>query len=162
MASKSRIQRRGKPRNRHGSHSRPLSRGEKRTLPNKGRPVVCPYCGNFARYVNGTAIYPDRPDLAHLMFWRCAPCDAHVGTHVDSHGIPLGRMADRPLRLLRQATHRAFDPFWKVYGDSRSDAYRWLAREMGNDVKACHVSWFDEEQCRKAISVCRERAVEGF
>ena len=125
---------------------------------------VCPYCGRPAALVMGEAVYPHRPDLYPLMFWNCAPCDAYVGCHRPGQDMgdgtrPLGTLASRGLRELRNRTHMAFDPLWREGPNGshgpmdRHAAYRWLAARLGLAVEACHVGGFDEKMCRRAIEI---------
>ena len=143
---------------------------------------VCPYCGDHAKLVTGEDLYPHREDLFHLKFWRCAPCDAYVGCHragawaihegqqVESDGtLPLGRLANRELRIAKSQVHQVFDPIWKLFHEWRAHPafdrhakydkqrrtllYKWLAREMGIPLDACHIGMFDLEQCRKATQI---------
>jgi hypothetical protein len=37
--------------------------------------------------------------------------------------------------------------------EARNAGYKWLAGEMGIDVKQCHVGYFDIEQCKRAIEI---------
>lgn len=116
--------------------------------------VDCPYCVRKARLVNGNVIYPHRPDLATKFFWQCAPCDAYVGTHVNStRHYPLGRLANAELRGLKQRVHAIFDPVWKKGGISRKEAYKRLAEKMGIPMEECHVGKFDERRCRLALEM---------
>jgi len=119
----------------------------------------CPYCGNAAELVSGERVYPHRHDLAHLRFWRCAPCDAHVGLHED--GRPLGRLADRKLRRLRRQAHDLFDPFWRTTNrrhrcELRRKCYARLAGALGIKVQDCHIGHFDEDLCAAAIDIVRK------
>ncbi len=92
--------------------------------------LACNYCGRTAELVDGSAIYPRRPALAHKRFYRCLPCDAYVGCH-DGTENPLGRLANAELRREKMRVHAAFDPLWKDYGRRvRRRAYRWLAALM--------------------------------
>lgn len=127
--------------------------------------VQCDYCGQDAALVPGTVIYPHRPDLKHRRFWHCAPCDAHVGTHRNSDGKPLGRLANAELRRAKIAAHAAFDPLWRAKvlrdGCSKSKArgagYRWLAKQLGIDPKDCHIGMFDVEMCERVVDVVNSR-----
>lgn len=74
--------------------------------------ILCPYCDQRAKRQTGVMLFPHRPDLADLIYFVCAPCDAHVGTHKKT-GQPMGQLANEHLRQLRAATHRAFDPRWE-------------------------------------------------
>ena len=59
------------------------------------------------------------------------------------------------LARLRQEAHRALDVHWELGGASRSGAYAWLAEQLGMSRQDCHIGMFDEEQCERAIEVCR-------
>lgn len=121
-----------------------------------GKVVTCNYCGEPAELVGGLAIYPHRPDLAGLKFWRCAPCDAYVGTHKDSKDHqPLGLLATKSLRRARNQGHSAFDRIWRSGYMGRRDCYRMLAEKMGISMKECHFSWFTEDQIAQAMEITK-------
>lgn len=125
--------------------------------------VTCPYCGDDAELVKGDSIYPHRADLRALNFWRCAPCDAHVGCHAKNKRLgfagiePKGRLADESLRKARMRAHEAFDPLWRHGTMSRTEAYQWLAGEVGIPVLDCHIGEFDEAMCERVVRLCRAR-----
>jgi hypothetical protein len=121
------------------------------------RPPICPYCNELAKLVTGKEIYPHRPDLHSLKIWECKSCEASVGTHKQSIGIPLGRLANKELKKAKMSAHAAFDPLWKNGSMKRSDAYYWLSQKLGIHVKDCHIGMFDVDQCNKVVEVCRER-----
>jgi len=111
----------------------------------------CRYCGQPARLVGGGEIYPHRPDLVDLKFWRCEPCDAWVGVHKGTED-PFGILAKAQLRKLKRQVHAAFDPIWKGGSMSRTEAYRWLRKGLGLSKWECHVGMFDEDRCKAALS----------
>lgn len=118
---------------------------------------LCPYCRNQAFLVTGAVIYPYRTDLHSLKFWNCPPCKAYVGCHKNSEeNIPLGRLANAELRILKQKAHAAFDPKWKTGRMKRSDAYGILADRLGIKKKDCHIGWFDEDTCKRVIEISEE------
>lgn len=119
----------------------------------------CDYCGRGTELVGGDVIYPHRKDLARLKFYRCAPCDAYVGTHKGTVK-PLGRVANATLRTLKQQAHVAFDPMWRDSKMSRSEAYIWLASKLGIPRKKCHIGMFDEATCERVIEVCNAEYFE--
>jgi hypothetical protein len=121
--------------------------------------VKCDYCGNDAKLVTGEVIYPHRPDLCNRRFWRCAPCDAYVGTHANSpKAAPLGRLANAELRALKQRVHAVFDPLWLRSGSSRTEAYRWLAQALNIPESECHIGMFDPQRCRDALAALATRS----
>ncbi len=146
------------------------------------RVLNCPYCGDPAKLVLGADLYPHRDDLAARIFWRCAPCDAHVGCHQagTSHVVngerivhkgdePFGRLANATLRKLKQQVHSHLDIWWKAEhkwrrhpaytpkprypGARRNEVYAWLSKELGLDSAETHVGMFDEAQCHAALAV---------
>lgn len=120
--------------------------------------VLCPYCDRLAVLTTGAVIYPHRTDLAEKRFWWCAPCDAYVGCHPQHrkwspHGItPLGRLANAELRREKQRAHAAFDPMWKSGGMSRTEAYQWLAGQLGMSASNCHIGALSADGCRAVVT----------
>lgn len=119
--------------------------------------AICNYCGKPALLVSGAEIYRHRPDLKHLSFWLCSPCDAYVGCHKNSNAIPLSRLANKKLRSWKQWAHAAFDPLWKSGDLGRREAYSWLADQMGIAVNDCHIGMFDEAQCERVVQIMKRR-----
>lgn len=123
-------------------------------------PLVCPYCGDQARLAFGSEVYPQWPKLALRQFWICTPCDARVGLHAD--GQPLGTLANKQLRRMRRQVHDLLDPLWLAHNDkggARRRAYGRLAYALGIAVDECHVGWFREGQCARAIEILRRGEV---
>lgn len=129
--------------------------------------VLCDYCRRKASLVPGSALYPNRDDLAGKLFWRCGPCDAHVGVHPGTER-PLGRLANASLRRAKMRAHAVFDPLWKAKWkrdgcskkEARGAAYEWLAKELGINAGHCHIGMFDEELCARVVEVCGRYRVE--
>lgn len=123
---------------------------------------ICPYCGKNSELTNGSAIYPSRKDLADRSFYLCRPCDAYVGCHKGT-SKPLGRLANKSLRIAKQHAHAAFDPLWQTKMQreqvskrvARQAGYEWLARCMGISVAECHIGMFDVRQCEQVIAICK-------
>lgn len=126
--------------------------------------VDCDYCQRPVQLVSGEVVYPHRPDLYHLRFWQCAPCDVWVGCHRGTER-PLGRLANAELRAAKIAAHVAFDELWKrttpAGSYSRTGAYRWLAEQLGIEVERCHIGMFDVEQCQRVVEICEARKGVG-
>ena len=121
---------------------------------------TCPYCGNPAAKVTGAELYSHWPELAKKLFWACMPCKAWVGCHPGGD-LPLGRLANAELRRAKMDAHAAFDPFWKTGILTRSEAYKWLSKELGIDREQCHIGWFDVEMCRKVVVLCTRKQMEA-
>ena len=125
--------------------------------------IICPYCGKEAKLVGGDIVYPHRSDLKSKKFWHCEDCSAYVGTHGNSKKAqPLGRLANKELREWKQKAHSVFDPLWKrkIEKDgcsktkARKAGYKWLAEQLGVEVKDCHIGMFDVEGCKKVFYLC--------
>jgi len=130
----------------------------------KKQRVICPYCGEPARYADSAPLYRG---VSYGMVWICDPCGAWVGVHKGTDK-PLGRLANAELRQWKVKAHAAFDPLWKaklerrrrergpeykvVY--ARGSGYAWLAGQMGIAPQNCHIGLFDVEQCKLVIDIC--------
>lgn len=117
------------------------------------KPPFCSYCFKAADLVTGEEIYPHRPDLYSLSFWKCPDCDAYVGCHKRTKK-PLGILANAELRKMKREAHSAFDPIWKNRTMSRTKAYKWLANKLKLNVENCHIGHFNIEQCKKVVEIC--------
>ncbi|ANJ65152.1 hypothetical protein FROZEN_20 [Erwinia phage vB_EamP_Frozen] len=118
--------------------------------------VTCQYCNKPAVLVQGDVIYAHRPDLAHLYFWQCEPCNAYVGCHKAGNGhgdgtTPLGILANAELRKAKSAVHAKLDPLWKNGSCTRREAYAMLAKAMGIPSYECHIGMFTLERCKQAL-----------
>lgn len=119
------------------------------------QPPICPYCEKPSVFFKGSDRFYRGRDYGPV--YACVPCDALVGCHPGTTK-PLGVPANKALRQLRMKAHAAFDPLWR--GKSamkRSDAYRWLAMNMGLLNERCHIGEFDEAQCLRVVELVRAR-----
>lgn len=115
-------------------------------------PTICPYCNGPVALVSNAQIYGHEYGKWPWAY-RCTQCDAYVGLH--SHTtIPLGTLADLPTRDARRRAKAMFNNIWTRGDMTRSDAYVWLAKELGIEVGECHIGWFDVTQCLRVIEVC--------
>jgi hypothetical protein len=146
------------------------------------RAPICPYCGRPSKLVTGAAIYtPCPPDLLARYFWRCDPCDAHVGCHRANNGmrqtfndgkVPLGRLANPELRMWKGNAHAVFDGYWQRRLDAeirsrgghapkgikqrhRTEAYKRLAQDLKIEQDQCHIGMFDVDMCKRVVRVVR-------
>jgi len=86
-----------------------------------------------ARLTNGTEIYPHRPDLESLPFWKCDKCNNHVGCHhkTSNRTAPLGCIPTPELRNARNHIHKLLDPIWQSGKDTRNGIYKKLTDILG-------------------------------
>jgi len=114
--------------------------------------VICPYCNNPAKLVDSIKIYKKR---SYGMIWLCRPCKAYVGTHKNSkRHAPLGRLANKELRKWKRHTHNLFDKLWNGGQMSRSEAYKWLRKQLNISKEECHIGKFDIETCKQVVELC--------
>lgn len=135
--------------------------------------VRCSYCGKSAKLVRGAELYPNLPALEKKWFYRCIPCNAHVGCHAYGHGQrPLGRLANAKLRKAKMQAHAAFDPIWQSWVDdgipkfkARNAAYKWLAEQLKIPRDLCHIGLMSIHQCGQVVEIClqeRSRKLTGL
>jgi ssDNA-binding Zn-finger/Zn-ribbon topoisomerase 1 len=111
----------------------------------------CPYCGSHAVLKSADGIYRDNE--RNTMLYVCSRypvCDSYVRVHPGTK-IPMGTMANRELRTLRNEAHRAFDQLHKRGLMTREDAYRWLASVLGVPMGQAHIGCLGEYYCRRVI-----------
>ena len=124
-------------------------------------PEVCEYCGGKVIFTDSAALY----GKSYGMVYLCTNCNASVGVHRGTNK-PLGTLANTVLKLKRKEAHRTFDAIWteavcrKTKEISRTEAYAWLAGQMGLPVHRTHIAYFNVEQCDRVIRLCEERKRE--
>lgn len=118
------------------------------------KPESCRYCGpdtpvflGHHDEIYGRA-YGDWPYL-----YLCENCEAYVGLHPFTD-IPLGTLADGSLRKARKTNKAKFIALQKKRAWNRSEAYKWLASQLGIKVDECHWGWFEADQCIEAGYAC--------
>lgn len=99
------------------------------------REIFCCGCSSKvrARLTDGREIYPRRPDLADLPFWRCDECGNHVGCHhkTKNRTFPLGVIATPELKGARQHLHALIDPLWQSGRFTRKAIYAAISERVG-------------------------------
>lgn len=128
---------------------------------------ICPYCRSQTRVIDSALIYRGQSYGWAVACDKFPACDSYVGCHPRSQR-PLGRLADKELRLAKSRAHEALDRLWKPAGRRsrewvqarRQEAYRWLAGALGVKERHCHVGMFDVDMCRKVVEVCHEKLGE--
>lgn len=117
------------------------------------------YCCNCdidvdARLTNGAEVYPHRPDLAGLPFWRCDTCRSFVGCHhrTTDRTRPLGVIPSREIKRARSEIHRILDPIWKRGKMKRGEVYDEIASRLG--IKEYHTAELrDIETARQTYQI---------
>lgn len=111
------------------------------------RKIYCCGCqkGVKARLTNGSEIYPSRPDLAGIPFWRCDACRNYVGCHHKIGSVqPLGNIPTPELRNARKHIHAILDPIWRSGRMSRSKLYRLISSEIGRPYHTADLRTVEE------------------
>ncbi|WP_304647409.1 zinc-finger-containing protein [uncultured Duncaniella sp.] len=109
----------------------------------------CPYCGAPTKLVDDSEIYGRSYGSKCYV---CKPCDAWVGCHKGTD-TSLGRIAGKELRQLKHLAYESFDRIWKEGHTSRKGAYEILSTALGLPIEQTHIGMFDEDMCRKVISL---------
>lgn len=108
----------------------------------------CPYCGKSVVIVDSSAIYGAGHSYGLMKTCRDFPkCDSYSG-----HGATL---ANKELRELRKKCHRKFDEIWKSGQMKRTEAYRWLGKQMKMTREQAHIALFRDEECKKLLNLIK-------
>lgn len=113
-------------------------------------PTVCSCCGAHAIEIrHHTQIYHGHEFGEWPWAYVCSACGAMVGMHPFT-SIPLGTLADGPLRRLRKACKQPFNLLWVHKRMTRDEAYAALAKHLGIPAAQCHFGLLDDATCRAA------------
>jgi len=134
----------------------PSRRATARVLNPLPVPEVCQHCNAAVKLVNNSEIYGGREFGEWPWAYRCTGCGAYVGLHPFT-AIPLGTLANSEMRNARKTLKEAFNPLWQHGSMTRSEAYAWLAQQMGISEGECHIGWFDVKQCTKALAIVKRK-----
>lgn len=127
----------------------PSKRAERRVKNPLPVPCDCHLCkGNRIEVVHHDKLY-GRAYGQWPWAYRCQDCGAYVGMHPLT-AIPLGTLADAPLRQARKDCKAPFEALWKSGKLTRDQAYTELAAALGLKEGEAHFGWFDVDQCRRA------------
>ena len=110
----------------------------------------CQYCGGTVVLRSADGIYRDNPN--HTMLYVCSNyphCDAYVRTHPGTN-IPVGTLANRKLRMLRNEAHHQFDQLYRSGIMSKQDAYLWLTDLLQMPLSKAHIGYLGEYYCHEA------------
>ena len=125
--------------------------------------IHCCGCGEEkdARLTDGAEIYPHRPDLSSLPFWKCDDCGNFVGCHHKTRDRtrPLGCIPTPEIKNARKHIHRILDPIWKSGGMSRNDVYAALSDELGWEYHTAQIR--SVEEARTVYRLVQKIAKDG-
>ncbi len=68
--------------------------------------------------------------------------------------LPMGTLADRPLRQKRRQAHIALSQLWERGLMTRKEAYRWLQVQLSLPESEAHIGHFSAYRCDQVISLC--------
>lgn len=124
--------------------------------------IWCCGCACYvdATLVTGAEVYPHRPDLRSLPFWRCPTCANYVGCHhktADSTK-PLGVIPTPEIRNARLHIHALVDPVWKSGRVPRGKLYATIGSRLGRAYHTAEIRTVHEarEVYRVAQAVIAE------
>ncbi|WP_287826953.1 zinc-finger-containing protein [Oscillibacter sp.] len=120
--------------------------------------IKCPYCNSPAFLRPASAVHGQEYRQPGEEVYVCARypiCDSYVSAHRRTH-LPMGTLANRPLRIKRMEAHEAFNRLWKSGMMSRTAAYHWLQVQMGLPAEEAHIAKFSEWRCEQVIRLCRQ------
>jgi hypothetical protein len=111
--------------------------------------IYCVGCGKNveARLTSGEEIYPHRPDLFRLPFWKCDGCGNYVGCHHKASHFrtrPLGNIPTYELRELRKKIHSIIDPLWRGKKLSRGKLYARISAAIGYEYHTGEIKSVEE------------------
>lgn len=112
----------------------------------------CQYCGGTVVLRSADGIYHE--NHSHTMLYVCSNyprCDAYVRTHPGTN-IPVGTLANRELRTLRNQAHHYFDQLYLSGLMSKQDAYLWLAGLLQVPLSKAHIGFLGEYYCNEVIA----------
>ena len=117
----------------------------------------CPYCGSHSVLRSADGIYHcnDKNTMLYVCS-RYPACDSYVRVHPGTK-IPVGTMANRELRALRNEAHRNFDRLHKQGLMSKEDAYCWLASILAAPLGQAHIGYLGEYYCKQVIEASKQQ-----
>lgn len=120
-------------------------------------PTRCRYCGSDVTLVDNKIIYGKSfHSWPYAYLCQGKGCGAYVGVHPNT-AVPLGTLADKPLRMARKRTKGRFIALMKEKSWPRKRAYAWLASQLHIPVRDCHFGWFEKDMLDKvATAVLKE------
>lgn len=96
--------------------------------------------------ITGREIYPHRPDLYDLPFWKCGTCGNYVGCHhkTADRTKPLGCIPTPEIRQARSRLHALLDPLWKSGQFTRKHIYAHITKATGKQFHSADIRSVEE------------------
>lgn len=112
--------------------------------------LYCCHCQTEvdARLTDGSEIYPHRPDLHALPFWKCDRCGNFVGCahKTKERTKPLGCIPTPEIRAARKRIHAVLDPLWKDGLLARNAVYAAISQGIGRKYHTADIRSMAEAQ----------------
>lgn len=120
--------------------------------------LYCCGCNDnvYPRLTDGSEIYPHRPDLKDLPFWKCDVCENFVGCHYKTNDRtrPLGCIPTPEIKKARQHIHAILDPIWQSGKMSRKKIYGIISEKIGWTYHTANIR--NIEEARKIYRIIKE------
>lgn len=121
-------------------------------------------CKVKAQLTDGQEIYPHRPDLFSLPFWKCDACNNYVGCHhkTEERTRPLGNIPTREIMEARKHIHALLDPLWKTTKckpkakGQRRKIYAEISKRINKEYHTGEISSIEE--AREVYKIVKEIA----
>lgn len=112
--------------------------------------IFCCQCAKNvdARLTDGAEIYPHRPDLHALPFWKCDACKNYVGCHhrTTERTRPLGVIPTKEIKSARKQIHKLLDPIWERGKMKRGQVYKRISDALGYEFHTAEIRSVEEAQ----------------
>lgn len=132
---------------------------EEEMLCNSGYINYCCGCKTDVepRLTSGEEIYPHRPDLSDLPFWKCDDCGNFVGCHhkTKNRTKPLGCIPTPEIKNARKHIHAILDPLWKSGRFERKELYGALSNALGYEYHTADIK--DINEARRIYRIIKEK-----
>jgi len=120
------------------------------------RTMRCPYCKRPVIIRSAKGIYNKYAEGVQLLVCSGYPaCDAYVRIHSGTT-TPVGSLANKQLRALRQKAHNQFNKLYQKGLMSKDDAYSWLAYILNVPKAQAHIGYLGNYYCQVVIEESRK------
>lgn len=125
--------------------------------------IYCCACAKDvdARLTNGGEIYPHRPDLKSLPFWKCDTCKNFVGCHhkTKNRTAPLGCIPTAEIKDARKHIHALIDPIYQSGLMTRKKLYELLSDAVGWKYHTAKIRTIEDARTtyKAALKIAKEQ-----